>query len=665
MRRILVSALFVAGCGGGSVSPPGVPSAAGPLIEPEQLEPRALLLLLVDQQIFDPFSARQALTLDPVMRIEAARAIARAGDPRGRSILEDLIDDDSVEVRRQATFGLGVLGDEEAVPRLLQASRDADRETGTLAVEALAKLEAPITTVLDSLEPLPAEELWPRLAPSLFRFPIEEALPVIRRALIGGGAAVYRDAMYALARNAGEESAPILRDLLRDPDPWLRGWAARALGRIGSGEDVARLAAVTADGDAGVVVQALRSIRRLVASGAVAPSVELRATLATLMNDPRAAVRLTAIETAGAWQRDETLGPLLADRFATSDGRERELALLALAASQHPRIGEWLGVASSSPDGMLRRRAAAAAALVGDDRLLARLAADGAAAVRAAAVGELLRLDEASPEDWALGALQDPDPVVRATAFDWVREHPVLPATVLLTALAGMGKTDIVEAQLSALGAVEARAAAEEEDREIVVAALTLLAAEAEPVLRRRAGEALETLGEARPAAGPAAPARGIGVYRDLVLQASQPRVVRLSTGVGEIDVRLDCERAPLTCVNFLQLVNQGFYDGLTFHRVVHDFVIQGGDPRGDGYGGPGYMIRDEINRARYRRGSVGMALAGPDTGGSQFFIALSPQPHLDGSYTVFGQVAAGDEILDRVVQGEIIREAREIPPGS
>jgi cyclophilin family peptidyl-prolyl cis-trans isomerase len=94
---------------------------------------------------------------------------------------------------------------------------------------------------------------------------------------------------------------------------------------------------------------------------------------------------------------------------------------------------------------------------------------------------------------------------------------------------------------------------------------------------------------------------------------------------------------------------------------VVPDFVVQGGDPRGDGSGGPGYAIRDEINRLRYRRGAVGMALSGPDTGGSQFFVTLSSQPHLDGGYTLFGYVTAGEEVLDRLIQGDRIESVREV----
>jgi cyclophilin family peptidyl-prolyl cis-trans isomerase len=110
---------------------------------------------------------------------------------------------------------------------------------------------------------------------------------------------------------------------------------------------------------------------------------------------------------------------------------------------------------------------------------------------------------------------------------------------------------------------------------------------------------------------------------------------------------------APLTVDNFLTLARHGYYAHLVFHRVVPNFVVQDGDARGDGNGGPAYTIRDELNRRRYDRGVVGMALSGPDTGGSQYFITLSPQPHLDGGYTVFGRVIAGFGALDAIVQGD------------
>jgi cyclophilin family peptidyl-prolyl cis-trans isomerase len=115
-----------------------------------------------------------------------------------------------------------------------------------------------------------------------------------------------------------------------------------------------------------------------------------------------------------------------------------------------------------------------------------------------------------------------------------------------------------------------------------------------------------------------------------------------------------------LTVSNFLRLVDRRFFDGNRWHRVVPNFVVQDGDPRGDGFGGPGGAIRDEINRNRYGiKPMLGMALSGPDTGSSQWFINLSPQPHLDGTYTIFGRVVGNLTALARITQGDVIRTIR------
>jgi cyclophilin family peptidyl-prolyl cis-trans isomerase len=258
----------------------------------------------------------------------------------------------------------------------------------------------------------------------------------------------------------------------------------------------------------------------------------------------------------------------------------------------------------------------------------------------------------------------DRDPGVRATVFGWLAEHPVLGLDRLQAGFAASVRGRVEEEILAALQALTARAKAEPLERGAIVALLEQAAAGKAGggwVLRREAGTALGELDRPVPALGPVATGKTADLYREIVQRTWEPRTVELRTSKGPIRIRLACREAPLTCLNFLQLSEQGFYNGLIFHRVVPDFVVQGGDPRGDGFGGPGYDIRDEINRLRYKRGTVGMALAGPDTGGSQFFIALSEQPHLDGGYTVFGQVVAGDEVLDGIVPGDRIEAVEEV----
>ena len=142
------------------------------------------------------------------------------------------------------------------------------------------------------------------------------------------------------------------------------------------------------------------------------------------------------------------------------------------------------------------------------------------------------------------------------------------------------------------------------------------------------------------------------------------PRLV-LETDRGRIVVRLAPEEAPLTVQTMARLAQAGRYDGVPFHRVVPNFVIQGGDfTSGDGFGGPGFTIRSEFGEIPYRRGVIGMASAGKDTEGSQFFITHSPQPHLDGGYTSFGWVVEGMDAVDLIQVGDRIVRAT-VEPGA
>jgi len=123
-----------------------------------------------------------------------------------------------------------------------------------------------------------------------------------------------------------------------------------------------------------------------------------------------------------------------------------------------------------------------------------------------------------------------------------------------------------------------------------------------------------------------------------------------ITTHEGTITLDLDFRKAPQTVANFVELAQQGFYNGLVFHRVIQRFMIQGGDPKGDGTGGPGYNIPDEKNDLKHEIGVISMANTGePNTGGSQFFLVQWPQPHLDGKHTVFGKIVDGLDVIYRI----------------
>ena len=132
-----------------------------------------------------------------------------------------------------------------------------------------------------------------------------------------------------------------------------------------------------------------------------------------------------------------------------------------------------------------------------------------------------------------------------------------------------------------------------------------------------------------------------------------------IETGKGSIVIELFEKDAPKTVANFEKLINEGFYNGLSFHRVIKGFVAQGGCPLGTGAGGPGYTIPCETkgNPNKHERGSLSMAHRGPNTGGSQFFIVYEPQPHLDGLHTVFGKVIEGIDVVDLIKQGDVMEQ--------
>ena len=151
----------------------------------------------------------------------------------------------------------------------------------------------------------------------------------------------------------------------------------------------------------------------------------------------------------------------------------------------------------------------------------------------------------------------------------------------------------------------------------------------------------------------------------EMQIDTSKTYRAAIESSKGTIELELYAEHAPKTVNNFVFLAREGFYDGVTFHRVIGDFMIQGGDPTGTGRGGPGYKFEDELdgNPLTHETGVISMANAGPNTNGSQFFITHSPQPHLNGNHTVFGKVVKGKEVVDAIQQGDTMEKV-EISEG-
>ena len=250
--------------------------------------------------------------------------------------------------------------------------------------------------------------------------------------------------------------------------------------------------------------------------------------------------------------------------------------------------------------------------------------------------------------------LEESDVIVRATAADLLGDLPPSEENTRLLAasLPRAMKDDLNDAALSILYSL-----AKQKNTAANDAIKGVLNAD-DYLLRQRAIALLKTngVGDFGDRLGTVRSRNTTADYQRALSRIGKKVQVVVTTTRGSFTMALLPDEAPLTVDNFVQLSRRGYYRGIVFHRVVPNFVIQDGDPRGDGNGGPGYAIRCEINEVPYDRGTVGMALSGKDTGGSQWFVTHAPQPHLDGGYTVFGQVISGMNVVDSIIRGDVIK---------
>jgi peptidyl-prolyl cis-trans isomerase B (cyclophilin B) len=155
----------------------------------------------------------------------------------------------------------------------------------------------------------------------------------------------------------------------------------------------------------------------------------------------------------------------------------------------------------------------------------------------------------------------------------------------------------------------------------------------------------------------PSQPPKSYNSPTPMTIDVNKKYTALIKTARGDLTIELYPQDAPVTVNNFVTLARKGFYNGLTFHRIIPGFMAQGGDPSGNGTGGPGYKFQDEFSTRTHQAGSLSMANSGPNTNGSQFFICYAPQPHLNGKHTVFGQLTQGMDVLKQLVNGDKMNE--------
>ena len=653
-------------------------SAAGPRLAAAQLPADeatvgvlAAILAVADARRFDPAPLREALGhTNPAVRRQGALAAGRIGDPAAVDLLIPVLNDSALFVQAAAAFALGLLKDARAIPALLQTVRavaPADQQAPQLeAVTAIAKIGgddgaralSEIIAGGGSAVVAALLEAW-RLGA---RAPITELV----RFTDATSATTRRNALFSLARLRAAPGAQPLINALGDRDDQVRTVAARGISKalVDSAKldprgAIAGLRPLLDDRDARLRINALRalaSFRDSSLASAVAPlvadrdigvAVQAETTLGVLRGAAAIeALRGRLTSSVFAIKRQAIIGLAQADSAAgvaaaatltgDADWRWRSVAAEAFGAA---RARDQLDAQLADPDGRV-----VAQALQGLQRIVP--AADSALGVRARAL------------------LTHADPAVRSVAAELVARHPTLDDVDLLVAAYRRAEGDpFNDARLSAVSALGAIAGASPSGRVRVATKFVSVVSRPDDYLVRRL--AADTLPDTRDAWGPPLPiatGRTLADYRDVArrwlapaLAGTNPHIF-VETDRGTLDIELLPAEAPLTVAAILDLVNRRYFDGTRWHRVVPNFVVQDGDPRGDGWGGPGFVLRDEINPVRYDAGRVGMALSGPDTGGSQYFITHSAQPHLDGIYTIFGRVVSGVLVLNAIGQGDRIR---------
>ncbi len=624
---------------------------------------------------------------EPLVRRIAATSLGRVADVRGTALLIPLLQDPDSTVQAAAAFAMGLVRDTAAVPALvarLAAMPAPSLATAREIITALAKIGGPaavetIDAVLGNSASLSITENRDILVQqaALESWRLGDAAPthqLLALAHDDNGELRWR-VIFALAQLGSPDASAALLDALRDDQPLARAFAAKGLtaryaaaARLDPDVVVQVLLRGTTDEQAGVRINALRSLATF-----GRPDVSDR--IAGLLADPAFNAQVAAANAMGA-----SGGPVAAAQLSriVREGKgtfalQRE-ALLGLSRASPDSFRAVSAAWSTSP-----RWPDRAAAAEGWSRVAPGSSsdhpdflhdADGRVAT-AALQGWLNAVPGPNPAllSAARGLLGSGDFGVRSLAAEAIARAPEASDLAPLAAAFRRAATDSVpDAALAALEAL--RVLADKSDESAAAVAAEFLTATTRPtdyVVRAWAETAWPAASHRWGPAFPITTGHSLEDYRELARRyvvvpeapTAHPHIFIETDQRGVVEVELLGPDAPLTVQNFLTLLDRRYFDRDRWHRVLPNYVVQDGDPRGDGWGGPGYSIRDEINTTRYDGYVLGMASSGPETGSSQFFITLGPQPQLDGRYTVFGKVVGSPATLLRITQGDQIRVIR------
>ena len=677
-RRLVLLACLIAmaNCG---------PKAATPVVNPTppptafEQKMRWILQLEDQRQLRGGGGDLLTLLTDHEARVRRRSALAagRVKLPEAIPALTTALQSEAdPEVRQMAVFAMGLIGDAAAAPALMTALTDPDPLIQGRAAEALGMIghkpaAQPIGAMIathisgNALGGINPDDMgYPKASAAeavrfgmfaLVRLGSYDALAAVLVDQNGRPRSRWWPVAFAFQRINDPRAAAVLLDLFNGEGQLTRAFAARGLGASKNQQAAGALLAAGEDASVPLAVR-IQAVRGIAALGDARGSAVMRRLITSPQVDQN--LQLEAI-VALSRLRDPASVELLIDLVSAQWPSVRAAALHALAQTDVDTFVS--SISALDPDAHWSVRASLAATLgdLGRERAqgpLTVMLSDTDQRVIPSVLDALAKIGAANAAEVLTAHLKADDPVVRGAAARGLATIKAANAAAALTEAFQTAQRDgLYVARTNALDALTAL------DPAAARPLLTSALADRDWAVRMRAAENLRKLDPAADVSAmrPAPPgAPELAAVDGMIAPKFSPQAY-IDTSKGIIQIELAVLDAPRTVANFVSLVRKNYFRGVQLHRVVPDFVVQDGDPRGDGEGGPGYSIRDEINQRPYLRGTVGMALDWADTGGSQFFITHSPQPHLDGRYTVFGQVVSGMDVVDRLQQWDTINTIR------
>lgn len=673
------------------------------------------ILRCEDERRFDATLEKFMRSSKPEIRSRAALAAGRIGNEKALPILIRLAErDESEEVRANAIFAIGEIESvkaAEAIRKILLDENQPQR-LRALAIEAAGKIAAANTktnsdalqelreSILDALENEARKKAQSRTLilkgiTAAFRSQADDADSVVAFFLTHLDPRIRADAANAIARLKSKNYNEALRAmLLTDPDPIARANAARALGNAQDKDSASILSeSAVSDDDLRVRVSAIRAIASTKDKDA-AKELLIHAT-ELLKNFKKSPFRnpveknelleiTTALGVSFAQSYDEKTLEFLRSFRSLNQNLEPEIesAYATVAPNEYLETikkelrneQNWRSINAIAKGLEKLAELQDAKPKIDAVSILRTLLNKAPVKAQPAVLSAFSAFKTKDAEDILRACLDSNDIFVRATAADLLAQFPPDEATSKALTRAFLKSmqidTDYDDAQIAILNALakldkgaflQISTKAFSSPNYLVRKLTFNLINEISEDFKRDESAFDKFVGTVRPYDSRNKTKLGQVIntkndYLRAISRITRKPKAMVTTEKGKFTIKLTPENAPLTVNNFIKLASMGFFNGLEIHRVVPNFVIQDGDPRGDSNGGPGWQIRCEINMLEYDRGAVGMALSGKDTGGSQWFITHSPQPHLDGGYTVFGYVDEEDmKVVDSIVRGDRI----------